>query len=694
MNHLKPAVCVCALLLATSAIAKPQETREKQEATAPAPRSKEGKKLFGTAEALRVARVFSPRISPDGSRVAYLVAENKMEKDKPWKSVTQLWLVPTAGPATSARQYTRGEESVSDVQWSPDGKMVSFLMNAGEDKEKKQQVWFMYVDGGEPWQVTKHKSGVRSFEFSPDGKVLLLVATVPEPEDQEKRMKNKDDAEVVDHDMKMGQLWTWNISSGEEKQITKGEFTISDPRWSPDGAHITFTSNPTPRLDDVSLQTAWVLDVASGKQRKVSDTTDFTHTPRWSPDGKSIAYLVSRAAPFYQTNLFVASAEGGKEKKLSNGFELNVGEPVWAPDGKTVYFSSNKRESVDICAADVVTGTVRQLTDKSGVLNLSEISAISQTAVGTWSDPEHPAEVFRSDLKFSSTQPVTNQNAWLAEYALGATEVMKWKSSKDGMEIDGIVTKPVDFDASRKYPFLLNPHGGPTGASLLTFNPSEQILAANGYLLLEPNFRGSTGRGEKFAGANQNDWGDGDYKDDMSGVQAMVDKGWADPDHLGAFGWSYGGFMTMWIDTQTDKFKAISPGAGLPDLYSMYSQTDIHRYMTMFFDNKEPWDNFQEYWDHSPMKYIENVKTPTMILHGQSDTRVPIPQSEEFYRGLYQRHVPVEYVTYPRENHGFVEPRHIQDRWQRYLVFFGKYLNNPPRTEPKEVLDRLSKDLP
>jgi dipeptidyl aminopeptidase/acylaminoacyl peptidase len=694
MNPLKPTVCICTLLLATSAIARPQETKEKQEAPATTPRSKDGKKLFGTAEALRVARVFSPRISPDGSRVAYLVAENKMEKDKPWKSVTQLWLVPTSGPVSAARQYTRGEESVSDVHWSPDSKIVAFLMNAGEEKDKKQQVWFMYVDGGEPWQVTKHKSGVPSFEFSPDGKTLLLVATLPEPEDQEKRMKNKDDAEVVDHDMKTAQLWTWNVSNSEEKQITKGDFTVSDPRWSPDGTRITFTSNPTPRLDDGSLQTALVLDVASGKQRKVSDTTDFTHTARWSPDGKWIAYLVSRAAPFYQTNLFVASAEGGKEKKLSTGFELNAGEPIWAPDGKTVYFSSNTRESVEIYAADVSAGSVRQLTEKPGVLNLSEISANEMTAVGTWSDPEHPTEVFRSDLKFTSIQPVTNHNAWLAEYALGGTEVVKWKSSKDGIEIDGIVTKPVDLDSSRKYPFLLNPHGGPTGASLLTFNPTEQIMAANGYLVLEPNFRGSTGRGEKFAGANQNDWGAGDYKDDMSGVQAIVDKGWADPDRLGAFGWSYGGFMTMWIDTQTDKFKAISPGAGLPDLYSMYSQTDIHRYMTMFFDNKEPWDNFQEYWDHSPMKYIQNVKTPTMILHGQSDTRVPIPQSEEFYRALYQRHVPVEYVTYPRENHGFVEPRHIQDRWQRYLVFFGKYLNNPPKTEIKEVLDRLSKDLP
>jgi dipeptidyl aminopeptidase/acylaminoacyl peptidase len=700
MIRRKSPLCFFAILFAVSVITsaptsvQAQEGKAKQDSEAPTPRSKDGKKLFGTMEALRLARVSSPRMSPDGSRVAYLVAENKMEKDKPWKSVTQLWVVPASGPANASRQYTRGEESVSDVRWSPDGKLLSFLMNAGDEKDKKQQVWFMYVDGGEPWQVTKHKSGVRSFEFSPDGKTLLLVATVPETEDQEKRTKNKDDAEVVDHDLKMAQLWTWDIAAGQEKQITKGDFTVSDPRWSPDGLHITFTSNPTPRLDDGGLETAWVLDVATGKQRKVSDTADYTHTARWSLDGKWIAYLVSREAPFHQTNLFVASSDGGKERKLTSGFELNAGEPIWAGDGKSIYFSSNTREAVEIFGADVASGTVRQLTDKTGALNLSEISTNAQMATGTWSDPEHPAEVFRSDLKFSATQLITNHNAWLAEYALGGTEVAKWKSSKDGMEIDGIVTKPVDFEPSRKYPFLLNPHGGPTGASLLTFNPTEQILAANGYLVLEPNFRGSTGRGEKFAGANQNDWGDGDYQDDMSGVQAMVDRGWAEADRLGAFGWSYGGYMTFWMDTQTDKFKAISPGAGLPDLYSMYSQTDIHRYMTMFFDRKAPWDNFQQYWNHSPMKYVENVKTPTMILHGQSDTRVPIPQSEEFYRALFERHVPVEFVVYPRENHGFIEPRHIQDRWQRYLVFFGKYLTNPPKTEPKDVVERLSKDLP
>jgi dipeptidyl aminopeptidase/acylaminoacyl peptidase len=683
-----------AAMSASSLLGAPQKDAASHEGAASVPRSREGKKLFGSTDALRVARVSSPRISPDGTRVAYLVAENDTEKEQAWKFVTHLWVVPSAGPSGDARQFTRGEKSVSNLEWSPVGKILAFTMEAGEEKEAKPQVWFMYADGGEPWQVTKHKSGVRAFQISPDGKTLLLTATAPVSDDEEKRTKQKDDAVAVDRDFKMAQLWTWNIATGEEKQISKGDFTVSDARWSPDGLHVTFTSNPTPRLDDSPLQTAWVLEVASGVQRKLVQTSERTHTARWSPDGKKIAYLGSAGAFLSKTNLFVVDANGGTPKKLTTSFELNAGEPNWSKDGAQIYFSSDDHEALRVFAADVAAGAVRPLTDAVRIVDLSEISANGQAAVGTIGDSTHPDEVFRSDLTFASPERITNQNAWLAEYALGASEVVKWKSSKDGMEIDGIVTKPVDFDGMHKVPFLLNPHGGPTGASLLSFNPTEQIMASNGYMVLQPNFRGSSGRGEKFASANQNDWGDGDYKDDMSGVQAMVDKGWADPDRLGAFGWSYGGYMTMWIDTQTDKFKAISPGAGLPDLYSMYSQTDIHRYMTEFMGMKAPWDNFQEYWDHSPMKFVANVKTPTMILHGQSDTRVPIPQSEEFYRALYEKHVPVEFVTYPRENHGFVEPRHIQDRWQRYLVFFGKYLNNPPVTEPKPVVERLTKDLP
>ncbi len=700
-------IAIVSLMLGVAAVAgHAQEDASKnaeplKHGMAPA-RSKDGKRLFGAADVLRIARVSSPRISPDGARVAYLVSTVKFGKDgdeskkddESGKFVTQLWVVPTVGPASAARQFTRGEKSVSNAKWSPDGKILAFTMEAGEEKEAKAQVWFLYADGGEAWQVTKHKSGVGEYEFSPDGNSLLLVATVPESTDEEKRKKVKDDAVVVDRDFKMEHLWSWVIATGEEKQLTKGDFTVSDPRWSPDGLHITFTSNPTPLQDDSSLRMAWVLDVKGGKQRKLVETAEATHTARWSADGKWIAYLSNARAEVSQANLFVVGADGGEPRKLTSGFDLDAGEPLWALDEKEIFFSAVNGQSEDVFAANVASGGVREVIAMPGVIQLDEIKGKGEIAVGTWSDPRHPDEVFRTDMGTRSIDVVTNQNAWLADYALGETEVDRWKSSADGMEIDGVVTKPVGFDGSHKVPFLLNPHGGPTGTSLLSFSSTAQIMAANGYLVLQPNFRGSVGRGEKFARANQNDWGGGDYKDDMSGVQAMVDRGWADPDRLGAFGWSYGGYMTFWMDTQTDRFKAISPGAGLPDLYSMYSQSDIHRYMRFYFDEKAPWDNFQEYWDHSPMKYVGNVKTPTMILHGESDTRVPIPQSEEFYRALHERHVPVEYVRYPRENHGFVEPRHLVDRLQRYLVFFGKYLNNQPVTEPKDVVERMQKDLP
>ena len=332
-----------------------------------AERSKDGRKLFGTAEAMRIARVSSPQISPDGARVAYLVAEIQMGKDsdasqkdeQPGKFVTQLWVAPTTGPATAARQFTRGEKSVSNAKWSPDGKILAFTMDAGDEKDAKPQVWFMYADGGEAWQVTKHKSGVRGYEFSPDAKTLLLVATVPDSADEEKRKKLKDDAIVVDHDFKMEQLWTWDIATGAEKQITHGDDTVSDPRWSPDGSHITFTTQPTPREDDSSLQTAWVLDVAAGKQRKLAETADATHTARWSPDGKWIAYLSSSGESIYQVNLFAVSADGGASRKLTSGFELDAAEPLWGPDGKTIYFSSVSRETEQVFAADVASGTVR-----------------------------------------------------------------------------------------------------------------------------------------------------------------------------------------------------------------------------------------------------------------------------------------------------------------------------------------------
>ena len=378
--------------------------------------------------------------------------------------------------------------------------------------------------------------------------------------------------------------------------------------------------------------------------------------------------------------LYLISAGGGTPKELTTKFELSVGTPVWSRDGKRIYFSTNVLEANEVYSCDVASGAVKQLSRRGGSTGVTEVSRDGRI-VGTTSAAKRPTELYSADADFSISKLVTDHNAWLKDYALADTEVVKWKS-KDGTEVEGLLTKPVGYEAGMKVPFLLNPHGGPTGASLNSFSGAVQVLAANGFAVLQPNFRGSTGKGLAFAQANKNTWGKGDYEDCMTGVDALIASGVADPDRLGAFGWSYGGYMTFWILTQTYRFKAVSPGAAISNIYSMYSQNDIQRYLRWFYSDKAPWEATDLYWDRSPMKYIKNVKTPTMIMHGQVDTRVPIAQAQEFYMALKEMNVPVEFVVYPRENHGFTEPRHQMDRVRRYVWFFSKYLNAPVATEP------------
>ena len=665
-------IFLCLMAPATLAQDKPAKP------DAPEPRAKDGKKLLTALDLLKIAAVGAPRISPDGVRVAYTVSETRMEKDKEWKTVTQVWVVPTAGG--KAQQYTRGDKNATAPEWSPDGSMLAFLSDREKDGER--QVWMIRSDGGEAWAVTTHKGGVSGFRFSPDGKQLLLSATDQPAKDEEDRKKVKDDTIVMDHDIKMTHLWLWNIDKKDEKRLTEGNFTVSDPQWSPDGTRITFTTRPTPRADDGSLSDVWIMTAAGSEKKKLETNSGSSDTARWSPDGKWIAYTGSPDASGGVSNtfLYLISANGGAPKEVTTKFDLSVGTPVWSRDGKSIYFSTNVLEAIEVYSCEVASGEVKQLSRRGGSTGVTEISRDGKI-VGTMSAAKQPTELYTANADYSSLKPLTDHNAWLNNYALADTEVVKWKS-KDGTEVEGLLTKPVGYKAGKKVPFLLNPHGGPTGASLNNFSGTVQVLAANGFAVLQPNFRGSTGKGLSFAQANKNTWGKGDYEDCMTGVDAMIASGVADPDRLGAFGWSYGGYMTFWILTQTDRFKAVSPGAGLTNIYSMYSQTDIHRYLHWFYTDKAPWEAQDLYWDRSPMKYVGNVKTPTMIMHGQVDTRVPIAQAQEFYQALVERKVPVEFVVYPRENHGFTEPRHQLDRVRRYVKFFSKYLNAPLVTEP------------
>ena len=668
-------ILLAVVMTAACAVAAQESAKPKAD---PEPRGKDGKKLLTAVDLLKVNGVSAPRVSPDGSRIAYTVSEVKMEKDKEWKSVTQIWVV--AINDQKPRQYTRAEKSSTAPEWSPDGTMIAFLTDREKDGER--QVWMMMADGGEAWAVTSHKGGVSGFRFSPDGKRLVLTAVDQPAKDEEDRKKVKDDPIVMDRDIKMSHLWLFDVQKKEEKRLTEGNFTVTDPQWSPDGTRITYVTRPTPKADDGGISDIWMVTIASGEKKKIVGDEGSSDSARWSPNGEWIAYggNPDGGSGVATTFIYLIPAAGGAPKQLTAKFDLDAGTPIWSRDGKTIYFSTNVLEANEVFAADVSTGAVKQITKRGGFTTLTEISRDGKTVVGTTASSQYPAQIYTSNLAFTTVKTVTDHNSWLKDYSLAQSEIVKWKS-KDGTEVEGVLTKPVGY-TSGKVPFLLNPHGGPTGASLNSWSGTVQVLAANGFAVLQPNFRGSTGKGLAFAQANKNTWGKGDFEDCMTGVDAMIAAGIADPDRLGAFGWSYGGYMTFWILTQTDRFKAVSPGAGISNIYSMYSQNDIQRYLRWFYSDKAPWDATELYWGRSPMAHVRNVKTPTMILHGQADTRVPIAQAQEFYMALKERNVPVEFVVYPREGHGFTEPRHNLDRVRRYVRFFARYLKTPVVTEP------------
>lgn len=552
-----PMLLLCFALSPSQLLAQePADSKKPPTVMAREARAKNGKRLLSALDLMKVANVAAPRISPDGSRVAYTVGEVKMEKDKEWKTVTQVWIVPTAGG--KAMQYTRGDKNSAAPEWSPDGSMLAFLSDREKDGER--QVWMMMANGGEAWAATSHKGGVTGFRWSPDGKQLLLTATDQANKDEEDRKKVKDDTIVIDRDIKMSHLWLWDIEKKTGKRLTEGDFTVSDPQWSPDGTRITYTTRPTPKADDGSLSEVWIMTIASGEKKKLEDSPGSSDTARWSPDGKWIAFTGSPDpnGGVSTSFLYLVPAAGGTPKELTTKFDLSVGTPVWSRDGKTIYFSTNVLEAIEVYSADAGSGSVKQLSERGGSTGITEISRDGKTIVGTTSTAKQPTELYTASPDFKSPKLLTDQNAWLKDYALAETEIVKWKS-KDGTEIEGLLTKPVGYETGKKVPFLLNPHGGPTGASLNSFTSTVQVLAANGFAVLQPNFRGSTGKGLAFAQANKNTWGKGDYEDCMTGVDAMIAKGIADPDRLGAFGWSYGGYMTFWILTQTDRFKAVSP---------------------------------------------------------------------------------------------------------------------------------------
>jgi dipeptidyl aminopeptidase/acylaminoacyl peptidase len=451
---------------------------------------------------------------------------------------------------------------------------------------------------------------------------------------------------------------------------------------------------PTTMLRD-DRSDIYIVDIASRAADKITTNAGPDTVPRWSPDGRTIAFTSetnrnpewpdgTRSASVVNAHLTLYDVASRTLRDASTPqFDLLAGDPVWTPDSRQILFTTGKSVYRDVFAYDVAGGRYEQVT-KNQIVTLGTLSRDGSRAALLLESATAAADIYVSDLAMTSPQRLTTINPEASEFALGEAEVIRWKS--DGFEIEGILQKPVGYASGTRYPLLVVPHGGPTGAYLnsfrVGFGDGGQHWAGQGWAVLYPNPRGSTNYGERFMTANLGDWGGGDFRDVMAGVDAVVARGLADPNRLAIEGWSYGGYMTAWAITQTNRFKAAMVGAGIINLVSMYATNDLPNVLAGFFRGVPGAANLSLYLERSPLSYAAKLATPTLILHGGSDERVPIGQPMELYRALRDRGVAAELVFYPREGHGLTEYFHQLDRLRRQFDWITKHVERRRPTSP------------
>ncbi len=619
-------------------------------------------------------------------------------KKKKYKPQSHLWLIPAdATSGVEPRQLTFGAKGEGNPQWSPDGKFISFVTSrsqGGEAKEARTQIWLLPMAGGEPYAITEAKEGVGGYGWSPDGKQIAFQSMDALPKAEKQKREAGDDPQVFEEDFRHMHLWTVEVSTKKASQITSGEdYTVtSAPNWSPDGHRLAFTAKYTTLLRDPRSD-AYIVDVATKTARKIIDTTTVRSTPQWSPDGKTLALTMlprhersTKEFPdwgIYQARLYLYDIAAGTLKDVSSpDFDQAVSllEKAWSRDGRRLLLTSGNGVYTDVYAYEISGGRYSRLTRQS-LINGASFSADRGRVVYVSETPTTPADLYLARGDFSSPRRLSHTNPQVQNWALGQTEVIQWEST-DGWQVEGILVRPAGYQEGRRYPLLVDVHGGPTGAHTNGFKRDAHFWAGQGWAVLYPNPRGSTNYGEKFMRGNIPDWGGGDYRDIMTGVDALIGRGIADEDKLAVMGWSYGGYMTAWIVSQTGRFKAAMMGAGLSNNRSMYGTTDISGYLGSFFGGYPNEETSPLFRERSGLTYADDITTPLLILHGENDKRVPLAQALEYYRALKVRDKPVRLVVYPRAGHGLSEYYHQLDRaWRQYRWMAGYTLGDGPLPE-------------
>ena len=627
---------------------------------------------------VKTRAVATPRISPDKSRVVYTINEAVMAADKS-EFLTQIWMASTDGKQNF--QITFGEKSSTNPKWSPDGSMLAFTSNR---KDNRNQIYVLRVAGGEAEQITEGKGGVGNFDWSPDGKSIAYAMTDPKSDDEEKNDKGRNDFRWIDENTKYARLYVVPIekdAAGKRppRKLTNDDRQVSGFDWSPDGKNIVYSHVKTGIANDWPTSDVAIVDVTSGKSTPLAATQTSESSPLFSPDGRSVAMVVSEIPVRWARSerIHIVPLGGGTAKAMPLSHDGQPNIVTWTADSGKIMFTESKGTGTALYEADVKAGTIRQADYQDAVISGVEINKDNSAIAMVMQKTNQPPEVYVLKRPGDGMVKVSSANADQAKIPVGKTEVIKWKS-KDGREIEGLLTYPNNYVAGTKVPLILNVHGGPAGVfnqSYIGGRGSYPIatFATRGIAVLRPNPRGSSGYGTEFRRANIRDWAGMDYEDLMSGVDHTIKMGVADPERLGVMGWSYGGYMTSMIITKTRRFKVASAGAPVTNMMSFNGTADIPSFLPDYFEG-EFWDQPEIYAKHSAMFNIKGVSTPTMIQHGEADLRVPIEQGYQLYNALKRQGVPTRMIVLPRQPHGPNEPKMQIAAMQSNLDWFEKYL--------------------
>lgn len=643
-----------------------------------------------------IRSVGAPAVSPDGGGVVYVVSQPDQVKDT---TVSTLWFVELEGAVP--RQLTHGQDTVSSPMFSPDGSLVSFITDRsgaawGIDEEvaERDQVYAMSLAGGEAFPLTSVDGGVRAYRWSPDGDRLAVVSMPPKTGPQENdagravpivvtRLKHKYDG-IGYLDERTTRIYDVPVEEaiqsrgerfGEARLISDAAYDSGAPSFSPDGRSIAYSSNRTSEPDSNMNTDIWTVELESGETVRLSDYPGADSRPVFSPDGEWIAYI--NADPdwsMYPTpRLMVMPAAGGDPRNLTGHLDRWAGgAPVWAPDSRSVYMTLNDEGRDPLVQIGLDAKVTRVLEG-----NVGSAAVVGNRLFLRYTKPDRPAEIYtasRRRVPIADTE-LTDLSRTNAEHFAGlefnAAESL-WFESADGTRVHSWLLKPPGFEPSNNYPLILWIHGGPVGQFTDGFNLTPQYLAAQGYVVLMVNPRGSSGYGEEFSRAIFADWGGPDYEDVMAGVDAVIEAGYVDPQRMGVGGYSYGGILTNYVIVKTDWFKGAISAASDADYYGAFGTDDWGIYWIHEFG--EPWDNIDLYRRVSPTTYIKNAVTPTLFIHGGNDYRDPLTQSEQMYLSLRVLGVDTGLIVYPGQSHGLGPPSYETDLLRRYKLWFDKYV--------------------